>query len=179
MNEIDITIGIIVLVSTIFGVMRGFLKEAVALIAWVLACILALTYSETVANLLASTISHPVIRYITAFLLICLTTLIIVALLRMSMKNIIEKGQLSKADRVLGFLFGAVRGITIICMLVYLLQTTEMARQQKWQTSELIPYFEEVSVTFISFIPASDAFLLSKEGLNKRTNPELEQFMRQ
>lgn len=177
MNEIDITIIIIVLISTIFGVMRGFLKEAIALLAWVLACVLALGYSEPVADMLSTTISHPVIRYISAFLLICIGTLVLVGLLRLMIKNVIEKGQLSNADRFLGFLFGAARGVTIVAILVYLFQTTEMAQKENWYTSELIPYFEEVSVTFISFIPSSDEFMPSKEGLNARTSPQIEDFV--
>lgn len=177
MNGVDIAITVVVGLSIIFGVMRGFTKEAIALLAWVLACVLALNFSEPVADLLTSTISQPVIRYISAFLLICIATLILVGLIRLTLKNFIEKNQLSKADRVLGFLFGAARGIMIVGILVYLLEPTEITTQEKWYQSKLIPHFEKVSVTFISFMPSSTAFANSKANLQKRTNPAFEEYL--
>ena len=76
LNAADWSIITVVGVSTLLSLLRGFVKEALSLIGWVLAFIVAMVFAERFAYLLASSIANPTGRYIVAFAALFVLTLI-------------------------------------------------------------------------------------------------------
>jgi len=149
-------IGIILLSSGI-SIVRGFIKEVLSLASWALSFWVALTFYPHVATLLASYIETPSVRLFTAFMALFLVTLILAALVNHLISQLVEKTGLSGTDRSLGVIFGLVRGVAIVSLLVLLAGATPMPNDDWWQNSLLLEHFEQLAVWLRSFLPADIA----------------------
>ena len=153
MNWADFAILAIMAVSAIISISRGFMREALSLMGWVLAFWLALTFSESLAAWLTPWVSVPSVRLISGFLFLLIATLLLTALLNYLMGQLVDKTGLTGTDRMLGVLFGIVRGGLIVTILVLLAGLTPLPNDPWWQESQLIPYFQELAVWLRGFLP--------------------------
>ena len=147
-----VIIGIIAL-SAIISVVRGFVKEVLSLVAWVLAFWVALTFSPQLSVLLSDYIATPSVSLFTAFAALFIVTLILSALVNHLIAAIVEKTGLSGTDRMLGVLFGLLRGAAIVTLLVLLAAATPMPSDAWWQNSVLIEHFEKLAIWARQFLP--------------------------
>ena len=155
-----IIVGIIV-VSSLISVIRGFLKEAFSLAAWLLAGIVAFMLSPRLSVLVPDAIESPTVR-----LGITSVTLFIITLFAGGMVNFLihkaaVKVGLSGTDRMLGVVFGVVRGVVIVVILIMLAGLTPIPNESWWQESVLIEYFVSVAVWLQSVLPDDLARYLS------------------
>lgn len=107
-------IGVLVLVATgaVTGLLRGFVQEVLALFAWVVALV-AIHYAHSaVTHMLESYMGS---RYggaaVLAFALLLLVPYALVKLLANQMGRASRGSLLGPVDRVIGFGFGAVKGM--------------------------------------------------------------------
>ena len=151
---IDYAISFLVLVSAIIGLFRGFIKEAFALLTWIVAIGVGLHYSHDFAVLLQNTISYPSARVATAFIILFFLTLILGSLISFILNHLIETTGLTGTDRLLGMLFGVVRGAVLVSVIVLLAGVTPLPEDPWWKQSLLIPPFQTLAVWFKSHIPS-------------------------
>ncbi len=149
-------IGIILLSSGI-SIIRGFIKEVLSLASWALSFWVALMFYPHVATLLADYIATPSIRLFAAFASLFLVTLILGALVNHLISQLVEKTGLTGTDRALGVIFGLVRGVAIVSLLVLLAGATPMPSDTWWQNSLLLEHFENLAVWLRDFLPADIA----------------------
>ena len=147
-----VIIGIIAL-SAIISIVRGFVKEVLSLVAWILAFWVALTFSPQFSVLLSDYISTPYISLFTAFSGLFIVTLILSALVNNLIAAIVVKTGLSGTDRMLGVLFGLLRGVAIVTLLVLLAAATPMPNDAWWQNAVLIEHFEKLAIWVRQFLP--------------------------
>lgn len=147
-----VIIGIIAL-SAIISIVRGFVKEVLSLVAWILAFWVALTFSPQFSVLLSDYISTPSISLFTAFSGLFIVTLILSALVNNLIAAVVEKTGLSGTDRMLGVLFGLLRGVAIVTLLVLLAAATPMPNDAWWQNAVLIEHFEKLAIWVRQFLP--------------------------
>jgi len=147
-----VIIGIIAL-SAIISIVRGFVKEVLSLVAWILAFWVALTFSPQFSVLLSDYISTPSISLFTAFSGLFIVTLILSALVNNLIAAIVVKTGLSGTDRMLGVLFGLLRGVAIVTLLVLLAAATPMTNDAWWQNAVLIEHFEKLAIWVRQFLP--------------------------
>jgi membrane protein required for colicin V production len=147
-----VIIGIIAL-SAIISVVRGFVKEVLSLAAWVLAFWVALTFSPQLSVLLSNYIATPSVSLFAAFAALFIVTLITSALVNNLIASIVEKTGLSGTDRMLGVIFGLLRGAAIVTLLVLLAAATPMPNDTWWQDSVLIEHFEKLAIWARQFLP--------------------------
>ena len=148
-----VIIGIIAL-SAIISIVRGFVKEVLSLVALILAFWVALTFSPQFSVLLSDYISTPSISLFTAFSGLFIVTLILSALVNNLIAAIVVKTGLSGTDRMLGVLFGLLRGVAIVTLLVLLAAATPMPNDAWWQNAVLIEHFEKLAIWVRQFLPA-------------------------
>jgi len=149
-------IGIILLSSGI-SIVRGFIKEVLSLASWALSFWVALTFYPHVATLLTNYIEIPSVRLFSAFMSLFIVTLILAALVNHLISQVVEKTGLSGTDRALGVIFGLVRGVAIVSLLVLLAAATPMPNDDWWQNSLLLEHFEQLAIWLRSFLPADIA----------------------
>jgi len=147
----------IVLLSAVISLMRGFIREALALAGWVAAVWIAITFAGQLAELFAGTIELPSMRLALAYLLLFIGTLVISGILVWLVGLLVEKTGLSGTDRLLGMVFGLARGVIIAAILVLLAGLTPLPRDPWWRESVLLPQFQAVAEQLRAALPAEVA----------------------
>lgn len=151
---VDYAISGLILVSAAIGLLRGFVKEAFALLTWVAAIWVGLHYSRDFAALLQNTVSYPPARAAAAFGLLFVMTLSLGVLIGFILNHVIEKTGLTGSDRILGMLFGIVRGSVLVSVAVMLVGITPLPEEPWWKQSLLIPPFQSLAVWLKDHIPS-------------------------
>lgn len=142
MSDIDWVILTIVLLSGLISLWRGFVKEALSLVSWFTAIIISFTFSSALSSLLSNLISNELIRWIAAFLILFIGTLLVIGLINHLLASLLQKSGLGVIDRVLGMAFGMMRGGVIVLVILMLLPLAlSVETQAWWQESVLIPKF--------------------------------------
>ncbi|MDX1343136.1 CvpA family protein [Reinekea sp. G2M2-21] len=139
---IDWTILVILIVSALISIRRGFTKEAMSLASWIAALLIARIFSDNLASLLSNWLANEAQRYTAAFVILFLVTLIVGSLINHLLGEFVRMTGLTGTDRALGVVFGLLRGLIIVVAILALGQL--FALDQFWQDSVLVPYFEPV-----------------------------------
>lgn len=141
MNWADWAILSIVGISGLFSIKRGFVREALSLLTWVTAFVIARLFTDALATVLSDYIQTPSFRIASAFGILFIMTLIVGALVSNLVSLLVQATGLSGTDRILGMGFGLARGALVVVVLVALLGGTPAVQDAWWQESELIPHF--------------------------------------
>jgi len=144
LNMIDCGILGIVSLSVIFGLFRGFAREAISLFTWVAAITLGILYSEEVGSCF-STISAAGARLIIGFVMIVLVSLIVGGIINFSIGKLISRTKFNLPDRVMGSLFGLARGVFAVSVAILIVTPTILAEKDLWKGSVLIPEFSPLT----------------------------------
>ncbi|WP_120996369.1 CvpA family protein [Stutzerimonas urumqiensis] len=141
LSWVDWTIVGIVAVSSLISLKRGFVKEALSLVTWVVAGVVAWMFGGALSHYLAPYISTPSIQVIAACAILFVVTLLVGALVNFLIGELIRVTGLSGTDRFLGMVFGAARGGLLVVVLVGLLSLAPVQSDPWWRESALIPHF--------------------------------------
>lgn len=152
-NWVDIAIVAILLISIVISLIRGFTKEALSLVAWILAGWVAITFSDELDLILSHYLDLESIRMLLAFTILFVMTLFLGAFVNMLIAHLIQKSGLSGTDRAIGVFFGALRGVVIVALLVLIGTVSGLAEQSWWQDSLLLPWAEEFVSWVEQFLP--------------------------
>lgn len=137
MNWLDLIFLGIIAVSVLISLVRGFVREVVSILVWVAAFWLALRYSDTLAARLEPFIASPTIRLVAAFAGLFVITLLLGALVNYLAGQLVGRTGLSGTDRTLGVVFGGLRGVAIVALLVLAAGLTALPGERWWQESVL------------------------------------------
>ena len=114
MTVFDYAVLGIIGVSILLSVMRGFLREVMALLAWVVAFWVANLFTDQLAPLLPAAIPTPELRFLAAFVLLFLGVLLLMTVLAITVSQFLKVIGVGPWDRLLGALFGFARGMIIV-----------------------------------------------------------------
>ncbi|RDE24475.1 CvpA family protein [Motiliproteus coralliicola] len=142
MNWADLVIIALITVSALLSLKRGFVKEALSLLTWVAAFVIARLFTDQLSVLLVDYIQTPSARIAAAFALLFIGVLFTGALINNLIGMMIKATGLSSTDRVLGMAFGLARGCIVIVVVVALLAMTPAKQDRWWAESTLIPHFQ-------------------------------------
>ena len=143
----------VIAISALISIVRGFFREAMALIGWVAAVWVVVTFTEPVSALFADQLSVPSMRLAVAAATLFVATLVTSGLIVFLIGKLVDKTGLSGTDRALGVVFGAARGVVIVALLVLLAGLTQLPGDSWWRQSVLIPHFEVVAQRLRGLLP--------------------------
>jgi len=149
----DIAILVIIGISCVISLFRGFVREVLSLLAWILALWVALRFTDRVAPLLAGQVSVPSLRLAIAFLALFLATLLVVGIINFLISKLVEKTGLTGTDRVLGMAFGTVRGVAVVALLVLAAGLTPLPQDPWWRESRFLPHLQGLAMWSTGFLP--------------------------
>jgi membrane protein required for colicin V production len=152
-NLADYFILAVILFSTLISLMRGFISEAISLLTWIIAAVIAFKSAIRVGNLLINFIHSPSLRLIIAFVFVLIIILIIGSIINHFLGAVIRSSGLSGTNRLLGMIFGFARGVLLIAILILFARMTSVAKEPWWITSQLIPYFQGLTNWLQQIIP--------------------------
>ncbi|HLU16335.1 MAG TPA: CvpA family protein, partial [Burkholderiaceae bacterium] len=137
MTSFDYLVLAILLISALLGLMRGLIKEVLSLCAYVVAFLGAIWWGPRVSGWLEAWINNPLLRTGLAYLAVFLVVLLLVGLLNMTLATLIDKTGLTPADHGLGAMFGLMRGLMLVLVLVTLAGYTELPAEPWWTEARL------------------------------------------
>ena len=152
--------------SGLLAMYRGFTREVLSILSWV-AALGALLYfvlfHKPAAESLAKQFNVPVpVSQIVMGAIIFLIVLIIVHLITARISDGIQDSGVGMIDRVLGFIFGAVRGFVLIVIpyMFYEQFFPDPANQFDWvRNARSLPYIKSAGSTFrnilVKVVPSS------------------------
>ena len=143
MNWADYTILAVLGLSVLMGLWRGFIGEVLALACWACAFWVAWVFGPALADYFSASISTPSVRVLLAYAVCFIAVLMAGAIVAFLMRKLIEGSGLSGTDRLLGMVFGLVRGAALVVLVVFLLGFTPARRDPWWGQSQLLPGFEQ------------------------------------
>jgi len=166
MNWADYAIIAVLGLSVLMGLWRGFIGEVLALAVWACAFWVAWVAGPALAERFSASISTPSARVILAYGLSFLAVLVAGAIVAYLVRKLVEGSGLSGSDRLLGMVFGLVRGLALVVFVVLLLGFTPFTRDPWWHQSQLLPGFERGANWVAARLPDEVArYLQTADGL--------------
>ena len=150
---VDWCIVAVFLVSILIGLLRGFAREILNVLTWVLAFGLAWLLGGWVADLLHEQISSPEIRAVCAYALLFIAGLLTGAILTHLLTDWIRGSFLDGIDRTLGGAIGFIRALLIVCMFLVVAGTMGARQDRWWSQSTLVPHIEWLAEDLKLIIP--------------------------
>jgi membrane protein required for colicin V production len=161
MNLADWVIILILVISSGISLKRGFVKEALSLLVWGGAFVIATWFSPALAPHLESYAATPSAQQMAAFATLFLVSLLLGSVLSYLIASLVRVTGMSNADRFFGVLFGCCRGaLIILAVVLYVPLVLPIDQDPWWQTSLLIPHFLGMEENFYQMTTAiSDLFV--------------------
>ena len=143
MNGVDYLILGVLAFSMILGLFRGFVRESIALLAWLGGLWIAWRYADLVEPLFSGALEDPAAIW-AARAVIVVAMVIAGWLLAELLSYFLRHSPLSMiVDRMLGTFFGVLRGMVVVAVVVLLAQFAHLEQTQWWRSSRLMPYAVE------------------------------------
>ena len=140
---VDWAVVAVVGLSTLLSLLRGFTREALSLLGWIAAFVLAYIFAGELASRMTGLISNITARYIAAWLLLLVAVLLLTGLVSMLVTQMVRATGLGTLDRLLGTIFGFARGVIIVLVLVFLVRELLPPRDQVWlYQAQLMPQID-------------------------------------
>jgi membrane protein required for colicin V production len=153
MTTVDYILIAIVFVSMLFGAIRGFLRESVALLGWLVGLWLAWRYAPLVQPYLGGTLTDTDLQVWVARILLLLTAVLAAWIIGSLLGYLVQRSGLTLGlDRILGSVFGMVRGAVIVGFAVMLAQAAKMQDEPWWKASRLIPVGVEMATVLRGYV---------------------------
>ncbi len=150
---VDYILLIIIAISGMLSLWRGFMKEAISLVSWVAALWIAMLFFQDLAVWAEDWIDTPSVRDVAAFGILFVGTVLLGGLVNYLAGQLVARTGLSATDRALGMVFGIARGVVLVAVLVMLAGLTALPQDPWWQDSLLLGHFQDMALWLRSFLP--------------------------
>ena len=113
-NLFDWFILLVWVVSSGYGMVRGFAREALSIIGWVSAFLLANVLADSVSDLARNLIDEPTTRYLLGWVLTFIAVLLMFGVVAAFLSQQMRQPGFNIGNRLLGGIFGLLRGVIIV-----------------------------------------------------------------
>ncbi|MFM8899673.1 MAG: CvpA family protein [Burkholderiales bacterium] len=155
MAWVDWFLIVLLAVSALVGLWRGLVFELMSLAGWVVAYFAAYWFSPELASHVPIGTVGSGLNSSATFLLTFVGVLILWTLLARLVRMLVRATPLSVVDRLLGMLFGSLRGLMIALMLYTVVSWTPWVRSEVWAQSQLRPWLAQAHAAVLPLLPAS------------------------
>lgn len=173
MNWVDVGVLSVVGLSILIGIFRGFIREALSLVSCGVAIVCGIYFHDAGAEYLSTWISSAPIRSVAAFGLVFVCVLIICSIISHLIGFLVKKSGLSGTDRMLGLIFGFVRGVLICGVMLLVVSFSPLKQNPVWRESFMVPQFQPLMAWLNENVP--DKVNFAKDVLEKRNQDRASQ----
>jgi len=146
MDGADHIFAIILLLSGVVGYFRGFIRESIALLSWLVGLWIAWHFAYLVYPWLGGALAEPGVREWLARAIMLLLVLLAGSLVGSIVAHFARRAVgLAVMDRLLGAVFGLVRGIVIVGLLVLAGRAAGLDKEHWWAQTKSMPAAETVA----------------------------------
>jgi membrane protein required for colicin V production len=157
MNPLDLGVIAVIGLSAIFAFARGFVREALSIIAWVGAGFITLYGFNAVYAIVDPMVHNPLLSQLIAGFGLFVAALIVLTIITGVIAGTVRSSGLSPIDRTLGFIFGLARGAFIVS-LAYLFLDVSVQKSDRpaWlRDAKSEPYLQQGADMLRNFLPES------------------------
>jgi membrane protein required for colicin V production len=115
-NALDLAILAVIALSAIFAFARGFVREALSIIAWIGAAAITLYGFDGVYAIAVRFVTTPLLADLIAGAGLFVISLIVLTIITGYVARFADSGVLSPINRTLGLIFGLARGLVLVCL---------------------------------------------------------------
>jgi membrane protein required for colicin V production len=157
MTSFDYTVLLIIGISIVVSMMRGAVREVLAIAGWVVAIYVAKTYAIELVPLLPPDIPTEPLKILAAYVIVFFGVLVVASLLTIALSSLIKKIGLNWFNRFLGGFFGFARGLLIVCVLVFLAGLTSFPKDARWTNAMFSSPLEALVKSMLPWVPKTVA----------------------
>ena len=157
MTSFDYTVLLIIGISIVVSMMRGAVREVLAIAGWLVAFYVAKTFATQLIPLLPAGIPSEPLKILAAFVILFLGVLLISSLLCIALSGVLKKIGLNWLNRGVGAVFGFARGLLIVCVLVFLAGLTSLPNDVRWTNAMFSSPLEALVKTMLPLVPQTVA----------------------
>jgi membrane protein required for colicin V production len=143
--------------SLVLGAWRGLVREVLSILGWVIAFLSANLFAGPLGPSMPQAIPSPELRVAAAYLAVFVGSLVATSLVALLLSKIVKAVGLGGADRMLGALFGAARGLLIVVAAALLAGLTSAPRQPFWRDSASGPLLAQAALALQPLLPQTFA----------------------
>ena len=162
---------LIMAVSMVVGIFRGFIKEAISVGSLVFAVWASFYFAPAGEGLLASWLDSAALRLWAARIAIFALVLMLGSLAGWMISRFANQVGMSGAERLLGMLFGLCRGAILAGLVVIVGPYLSLDKDQWWQDSAMLPYATRVAEAISILAP--QAFDYLREEIQNTGDPSI------
>jgi membrane protein required for colicin V production len=111
---LDVIVIVVVLISAILAMIRGFVREVLSVASWVAAAAAAYLLYKSLLPTVEQYIDNHNVAIIVSAAAIFFVTLIVASYITMKISDFVIDSRIGAVDRAFGFVFGAVRGVLLL-----------------------------------------------------------------
>ena len=155
MNGLDFVVIGILLFSLLLGLWRGLVHELMALLGWPIAFVLCKLFAGNIAPLLP--LKEESARIAGAYAMVFIAALIVWSVLTRMLSKLLKAVGSGWSDRMLGGLFGVLRGGMMLLVLVWMVGLTNYFQQPFWRDALTSKTLEDAALLTKAWLPDSIA----------------------
>jgi membrane protein required for colicin V production len=140
--------------SLLLGMWRGLIQEVLSLAGWVAAFYVSQMFAPQAAAWLPMEGSSQMLRYAAGFVVVFVAVLIGTALVSWVIKKLVSAVGLGPLDRLLGSLFGLMRGVVILLAVTVFVGMTPMRETEAWKQAQGAQWLQQFLHVLKPVLPA-------------------------
>jgi len=140
--------------SLLLGVWRGIVQEVLSLAGWVVAFYVSQLYAPLAAAWLPMEGSSQMLRYAAGFVVVFIAVLVTTVLVSWVVKKLVSAVGLGLLDRLLGSIFGLMRGVVILLAATVIVGMTPMRETEAWKQAQGAQWLQQLLHVLKPVLPA-------------------------
>ena len=140
--------------SLLLGMWRGIVQEVLSLAGWVAAFYVSQMYAPMAAAWLPMEGSSQMLRYAAGFVTVFIAVLIATVLVSWVVKKLVSAVGLGPLDRLLGSMFGLLRGMVVLLAVTVVVGMTPMRESDAWQHAQGAQWLQQFLHVLKPVLPA-------------------------
>ncbi|WP_310625764.1 CvpA family protein [Limnohabitans sp.] len=140
--------------SLLLGMWRGLVQEVLSLAGWVAAFYVSQMFAPQAAAWLPMEGSSQMLRYAAGFVVVFIAVLMATVLVSWMVKKLVSAVGLGPLDRLLGSLFGLMRGLVILLAVTVLVGMTPMRETEAWKQAQGAQWLQQFLHVLKPVLPA-------------------------
>jgi membrane protein required for colicin V production len=111
---LDILLLVVMLISGLLAMIRGFMREVLSIAAWGIAAVATLYGYSRILPTVKTYVTSDIVAAAVTIIGVFLITLLVISIITVRISDMILDSRVGALDRTMGFLFGLGRGLIIM-----------------------------------------------------------------
>ena len=179
-NGVDIGVGVVLLVSALIAVGRGFVHEVLSVASWIGAIFGTIHGYPYLKPYMRELITKELAADFVSGVLLFIVSLAVFSFITGFIARRVQESAMNTLDRSLGFMFGVLRGAVLVCLAYIAVEWMAPPKEQpEWlRTARVMPLVEAGADLLEALVPENvagaggDAAKEAEDKARKMLDPE-------